>query len=237
MKKFTVILVLSFVGIPSLYSQIKFGVKAGTSYSTILFSDDLKPDEGDVKYRFGFIGGITSEIRIIGKAVFLQPEFLFHQKGFNYSTDLVDDPSSPDHSLKSYVVLNYLEMPILVKVKFGRFYAIGGPSILLGIGGNYKRVETYKSPPSADFTKIETGKVKFAYELYNSTSDETFFHNRIDVSIQGGLGMKISIITVELRYALGLLNPADKPDNYTGDYRLKNSSLQLAVGIPVEIKK
>ena len=49
--------------------------------------------------------------------------------------------------------------------------------------------------------------------------------------------MKVSIITVEFRYALGLLNPSDKPDNYTEDYAAKNSSFQLAVGIPIEMKK
>ena len=228
MKKITVILVLSFVGIPSLYSQIKFIPKVGTSFAFVRLSDDLKPNRGDLKSKFGVAVGVAADIPLLGEKISLQPELLFHQKGFSFSN------SENDYSFKSHTTLNYLELPVLVKLKVGKFYAVAGPSLSLGIGGYYKTIES-----ESGTTSTNTGKVKFGKEPDNNYgSDESYYDNRLDVGLQAGVGMQIKVIIIELRYAHGLLNTLDKPNDYSdGDYSFKTSSFLLTIGYPIGIKK
>ena len=54
--------------------------KIGGSMSTISFSKDLT-GISDVKNKFGFIGGLAIEIPA-GNKIAIQPEILFHQKGW-----------------------------------------------------------------------------------------------------------------------------------------------------------
>ncbi|MEO7989159.1 MAG: outer membrane beta-barrel protein [Chryseolinea sp.] len=118
----------------------------------------------------------------MGRENIIAVRIVFHQKGYNYSA------SQNGLSLKSHTTLNYLDLPVLVKIKFGKFYAVVGPSISLGIGGNYKFIQSVSGA-----TSTNTGKVKFGKEPDNSVdSDESYYDNRLDVGVQTGIGMQVS---------------------------------------------
>ena len=208
----------------TLYSQIKFMPKAGVSLSNVSFSDDFKSPGEKYKSKIGMIIGVAVEIPLIGEMLALQPELLFHQKGFKY-----EDPGDGEYTQDATITTNYMELPILAKVKFGKFYAIAGPSFGYGIGGKYK--STFNDLYLGTSTET-SGDVKFGTEPSNSTGDVIYVDNALDINVQVGVGMKISVIVIDLRYGIGLSNLYDQPSGSTMDNKSKNGSLQLTVGVP-----
>ncbi|MEO7988131.1 MAG: porin family protein [Chryseolinea sp.] len=171
------------------------------------------------------IVGVAAEIPLVGKMLALQPELLFHQKGFKS-----EDPGDGEYKEEDSNTLNYLELPVLVKVKFGKFYAIAGPSFAYGIGGKSKT--TYHDLIAGTTTK-STDKIKFGKEPDNYQGDDIYVDNAFDIGVQAGVGMKISVIVIDLRYGIGMTNLLDKPSGSPYDYKSKNGSLQLTVGVPI----
>lgn len=98
MKKSILFLGFAFWGFISNAQETSFGVKAGLNYAYINGSDvkDINPT---FKYHAGAIINIG-----ITQFFSIQPEFLYSVKG--YSSDQVD------------LDLTYLDVPILVKLKF-----------------------------------------------------------------------------------------------------------------------
>ncbi len=225
MKKLIFLFFMSLAVLASTYAQIKFMPKAGGSLSNVAFSDDLMDPDVDIKPKIGIIVGVAAEIPLIGETLALQPELLFHQKGFKY-----DDPGDGEYTEEGSATLNYLELPVLAKIKFGKFYAIAGPSFSYGIGGKYK--STYHDLTQGT-TEEESSNVKFKEMPDNYQGDDVFVDNAFDIGVQLGVGMKISVIVIDLRYGMGLTNLFDKPDGSPYDYKSKNSSFQLTVGVPI----
>jgi dTDP-4-dehydrorhamnose reductase len=95
---------------------------------------------------------------------------LFHQKGFKYK---YKEPGYEDEATYN---LNYIELPILAKVKFGKFHAEAGPSFGYGIGGKYKGTYTDQGQ-SEDYD----GKIKFGKEPDNSNFDDHYIDNALRV--------------------------------------------------------
>jgi len=219
MKRLPLLFFMS-MAITTLYSQIKFMPKAGASLSHVSYSNDLMYDGEDYSSKIGLIVGLAVEIPLIGERLSLQPELLFHQKGFKYKYDDVDYHDDYNYTL------NYLELPVLAKVHFGKFYAEAGPSFAYGIGGKYKGTSDY-----GNGSETFTGKVKFGDEPDNSNPDDEYIDNALDINIQVGVGIKISVIVIDLRYGLGMTNLYDAVDGY--DNKSKNGSFQLTIGVPL----
>ena len=196
--------------------------KFGAALSNISVSKDATSQGTDIKNKLGIVGGVGFEF-MLGKKIALQPELLFHQKG--YKTSL----SQSNTNYESSVTLNYLELPVLVKVKFGSFYVNAGPYVAMGLGGKYK------SKASGLFNGSVDGKVKFGKAPDNDTSNDVYIDNTIDAGVQIGGGYLIANkIMIDLRYGFGLTNIADK-DASSGynDNKSKLRSFQVTVGVPL----
>ncbi|HPM29673.1 MAG TPA: porin family protein [Chryseolinea sp.] len=225
MKKLILSIFMSTVLMTSLSAQVKFMPKAGVSYTRNSISDDLTSSTAEINSKFGFVAGIAFEIPLIGDRLFLQPEVLFQQNGAKSE----DDQTKFDEPLyESTTTLNYISVPILAKVKFGKFFAEAGPSFSYGIGGKYEDTETY----NGTVTKTD-GKVKFGKYPDGYNGDDIYLDNAFDIGLQIGVGVKISVIVIDLRYGLGFSNLIDKPDGYTGDAKITNNGFQLTVGVPL----
>jgi len=211
--------------VSTLYSQIIFMPKAGASLSSVMLSDDFKFDGDTYGSKIGLIAGVAVEIPLIGERLALQPELLFHQKGYSYKYD-DGDGYTEDYKY----TINYIELPILAKVKFGKFYAQAGPSISYGLGGWYKGDYTYQGQQIDD-----EGKIKFGTEPNNNPNYDEYIDNALDIGVQLGAGVQVSVIVIDLRYGLGLTNMYDDVAGY--DAKSKNGSLQLTVGVPLGGKK
>lgn len=210
---------------PSLYAQVTFIPKVGTSWTSVSFNEDINEQyAGDFDYgsKAGLIIGIAAEIPLGGDVFSLQPELLFHQKGY---TSKYEDAEVSD-SYKT--TLNYLEVPVLANVNFGKFYAATGPYIGFGVGGKYKGSDTYQG-----LTEQHEGKIKFGEEPDNYTGSNAYV-NALDFGIQIGAGVKVSVIVIDLRFGLGLTDLIDKRDLNT---QTRNRSLQLTVGFPLGGRK
>jgi len=154
----------------TLYSQLTFTPKAGASLSHMSLPSSFADPDEDYGSKIGLIVGVAAEIPLMGELLSLQPELLFRQKGFKSKWK-----SSGEMEEYKYT-LNYIELPILAKVKFGKFYAVAGPSFAYGLGGKWEG--TYSYPGG---TEEYTGKVKFGDRPSNTSSDDDYFDNALDI--------------------------------------------------------
>jgi hypothetical protein len=227
MKKVTALFIMNLVLATSLYAQVKFLAKAGVSWSSVSFNKDINEQfVGDFDYgpKAGFIFGIATEIPLGGDKFSLQPELLFHQKG--YTSKYIDSESSSSFTH----TLNYLELPVLARVNFGKFYATTGTYVGFGVGGNYKGSIT---STSIGFTTEWEGDVKFGAEPDNYAGSNQYI-NAVDFGVQFGAGMNVGLVVIDLRFGLGLTDIVDKGDLST---QTLNRSLQLTAGFPLVAKK
>lgn len=223
MKKINLIILVSLLATTSVSSQITFTPKAGVTISTVSFSDDiLNAMDADISYKVGFVGGVAAAIPLKGDLLTLQPELLWIQKGYWYGYE------EPGYEEDYNYTLNYLELPVLVKVNAGRFYAALGPSISYGLFGRYKGTYTETGQ-----THNDKGTVKFGTSPNNYQGDDEYIDNRVDFGLQVGAGAKISVLVLDIRYGIGFSDLYDKHENFTGDTKSQNRCIQITLGVPL----
>lgn len=156
--------------------------------------DDYKKSNKGLQAGVSFQGGITSRISVLS-------EFYFLMRGGQLKAD--NSFTGAKSSLRFYS----LELPVLARVHFGKFYINAGPYVAYNISG---REKTEGSSKSISFNHTDGG------------------FNRFDAGIQcgGGYGFKIrqKQILVDLRYAGGLTSISRGDDMYN---RYLNVSLQF----------
>jgi hypothetical protein len=194
--------------------------KGGASLSHIFLSSNAIFDEEEYGAKVGMIVGVAVTIPVLAESVSLQPELLFHQKGFHYKygeQDLLDDYR---------YTLNYIELPILANIKFGKFYAVAGPSFAYGQGGKYKGTSTLHG-----LAARHEGKIKFREKPEIPNPDDHYVDRALDIGVQAGFGVRVSVLILELRYGLGLVNIYNGAGG-ARNRQSKNGSVQLTVGFP-----
>ena len=97
--------------------NVRFGVKAGPSYTKFRGVDPAQLSSASNAYRLGFHAGVLAEVKVTDKFS-VQPELLYSQKGAK--NKLVSG---------IYDVFSYLDLPIVVKARLGEtgFFLEGGP--------------------------------------------------------------------------------------------------------------
>lgn len=229
-----------------LYSQTLIP-RVGLTVSRINYDfdgeylDDLK-----LKSRVGFVVGVGYEF-ILFRNISLLPEVTFVQKGFKAEEESYEDPYA--HTTKSNLdmVVNYLEIPVIAKIKFGKgvtkFYLTAGPSIAYGLGGKLKasQSDSYENNPDWDTSIKKDYKVKFGDvpENYQGTLFE-ILNNKVEVGAQLGAGAELfGKVIVDVRYSMGLSKLYDGSGNTYFDQGkdAKNRVIQFSVGMPIRIFK
>ncbi|MGE5419830.1 MAG: outer membrane beta-barrel protein [Chloroflexota bacterium] len=130
MRKLFAILLLALMAIPA-FSQLKFGIKAGASTTTV---PEYNSTTGATTIQslkdaaWGFHAGIF--LRAGLGPVFLQPEAVFASNTYEYN--VVRVAGSPAVVLDQK--FNRLEIPVLVGVKLGPLRINAGPSATVPIG-------------------------------------------------------------------------------------------------------
>jgi len=204
------------------YAQTTIIPKIGISLANVEGSSDLIGGF-DTKSKIGLVLGAAVEFNISDKVSF-QPELLFHQKGYSI------DESEGSASYTEKNTLNYIELPVLLKLKFSDLYLNVGPSIGFGIGGKYEY--EYSEP---GFSDNGSGKIKFGEEPSNYSGDDSYVDNAMDFGLQFGIGYKIAgKVLIDVRYGLGLSNLMDKDTaNGIDDNKSQNRSFQFTLGYPI----
>jgi hypothetical protein len=184
-------------------AQFVITPKLGATVSTMSLSNN-NSFGGDVKSKVGLALGAAFELPLTD-VLSIQPELLFAQKGWRETSG----------SQELRFGLNYLEIPVLAKYRFGEadelhFFGYAGPYFGFGLGGRYK----FSGSSFSEEGSVKFGKAPDNYtggDTYLGGSDET---NRIDAGLNIGAGVGLplgpGVATFEARYGFGLVN-LDKP--------------------------
>jgi opacity protein-like surface antigen len=148
MKKFIVI-VLALVLAAPLFSQVKFGLKAGASTDFTFTSLNLSQANVDVILQnaktaeWGFQGGAFLRVSFAG--FYLQPEFLLATATNSMTYEGVIDGQPVDELLEQK--FTKLNIPVLLGFKLGPLRVNAGPaaSILLSEPSDMADIATYKT--------------------------------------------------------------------------------------------
>jgi outer membrane immunogenic protein len=138
-----------FLYFPFLQAQVGVGVRGGINIATAELEEKINDDwETEMKdYIVGGISGLMLEFGLTERYA-LQAELYYVQKG--YKTSLTVENVKRDFTTR----LNYIELPILFKGKFGpgrfKFNAMLGPSFAYGFNGKFK---TGSNEADIDFDK------------------------------------------------------------------------------------
>jgi hypothetical protein len=210
MKKLFVIVLTVFMALP-VFSQLKFGLKAGLS-TTNLKMEDLKTlTSGNTQYtvealkgaNYGFHGGAFMRLSFLG--MYVQPELLFASRTDEYT---VVDLSNPTTELIRKQQFNRIDIPIMVGMHLGPVRLNAGPSANLLINSPKDLID------HPDF-KAMYSNLTFGY--------------------QAGLGVDIlKKLTIDLRYEGSLQKYQTKIENATGTtFKLDDrpNAFLLSVGI------
>ena len=147
----------------------QLGLLGGWNYANI------KASGLQTKNHNGFYAGVLWEHKIV-PLVRVQSGLLFVQNGYS----LEGIPNA------DFTTLNYLQLPVIAKLKLGPVYALGGITSALRVGG------------ATNFADGTSEKV---------SSDD---YKSYDFGAQVGLGFQFLIIGIEARYTWGLTNIAQQ---------------------------
>ena len=172
-------------GAANAQTGVRFGLKGGINYST-LTADDTEGIESKIGLQAGALANFG-----LSDLISIQPEVLYSQKGAQ-----VEDAS--DFKLK----LNYIDVPVLVKVNAGGLFFEAGPQ--LGILASAKATDG------------------------DTDEDVKEGYNTVDFGYAVGLGYQLETgPMIGLRYNGGISNIIkDGPDSD----KIRNSAFQLYVG-------
>lgn len=128
MKKLFAILLVVLISVP-LFSQIKFGLKAGAVTATVPsynVTTGTTTIEALKSAAWGFQAGAFMRLTLLG--IYLQPEVVFATNTYDYN---VQTATAGQVIKQSF---NRLEIPVLLGFKLGPLRVNAGPSATIQIG-------------------------------------------------------------------------------------------------------
>lgn len=208
MRGVLIAFLILFVGIPAS-AQVRLGFLGGLNLANV----SVDPDEGvDLSSRtvFGF-GGILEYC--VNESFSLKLEPMFLQKGSKQEVEGMEGMEGMEAELK----LSYLELPVLVSYAFGannvKPYIMAGPTIGLNLSA-----------------KEESSVLGVSVEVDLKDLD---LIKSIDFGLGFGAGVSFPMgknsVFVEGRYALGLTNIIDDPEDTGAE--MKTKGIQVFAGI------
>jgi len=128
MKKLSIILLAMFMSV-QVFSQIKFGIKAGAETRTVP-AYDISAGTSSIEAledaSWGFHGGIFMRLKLL--ALFVQPELVFASNTYDYTVK-----TATVTEVKSQT-FNRVSVPVLVGFKLGPLRLNAGPAASIQIG-------------------------------------------------------------------------------------------------------
>jgi hypothetical protein len=126
MKKFFLLILIALLATPA-FSQLKFGLKAGVSTTTVPTYDYTTGANTITALKnasFGIHGGIFLRLSLLG--IYLQPEVLLATNTYDYTVNNIPNPVKQ--------TFNKLDIPVLIGVKLGPLRVNAGPAATIQIG-------------------------------------------------------------------------------------------------------
>jgi len=213
MKKLLIIGAMLLAGATATQAQSGLGFRGGANMSNL--SGDLR-NEDNFENKWGFHGGVTYNIGVVGDFFSIQPELLYSQKGFkNAETEFA--VGGVDYKRTGKVNYNYLDLPVMAKIKAGPLYFEAGPqaSYLLSVNNETK---TYLDG-----------------ELQSTTRDEGSKEGLKEFEFGYGAGVGLAFgnnLSLGVRYNGSLSDFVDKDVNFNDDItNARHSTIMFTLGI------
>ncbi|NMC38263.1 MAG: PorT family protein [Bacteroidales bacterium] len=193
MKKVLAVLMVLLMVLP-LFSQVKFGIKAGASTTNLRMEDLMTLTSGTTQYtvealkgaNYGFHAGAFLRLGMMG--VYFQPELLFTSRTDEYTVTDLDNPAV---SIIEKQKFNQLDLPLMLGAKIGPVRLNAGPSARLLLNSPKDLID------HPDFKSM---------------------YNNLTFGYQAGLGFDIAKkLTVDLRYEGSLQKYQTQIENATGE--------------------
>lgn len=173
---FSIALCLLTISTPA-QAQLKFGIKAGTSFSRLSFDSDLYKSNNHL----GFTGGVMAEFMIPVLGIGVDGSVLYTRKDVREGSGFIQSYDKK---------LDYLDIPVNFKWKFGvplfKFFLTAGPNF----GFMLSDMKDVKN-------MVETGDRKFDLGINLGGGIEFFNHVQIAVAHNWGLSQRFEIIESE----------------------------------------
>lgn len=204
MKKWGIIIVVIMFWVLTLGAQtndslyqrktVRIGINAGANICNLLASEPFYNDL--YQWRFQFYGGIFQDIRLKQNFLFLHTEFNYSAMGTMQRIHITDYNGDTLGTGKFKYNLHYLQIPVLLKFKFGkkvRFYGEIGPYVGFMVAA--------KGGIDPDFS------TQTIYPLYNLVDN----YYVVDAGLKGGLGVEIPVLNgqsllIGFRYTQGFID-------------------------------
>ncbi len=222
-------LICTLLTLMSLFAQAQqtsFGLRGGVHLPNVYVTEGLDQLTPDFKIYTTFNVGAVAEIGI-GRYFALQPELAYVGKGFrvaeDFSLNLFNLPVPVGFTAESR--FNYLELPVLAKLKFGNEvlggYLVAGPTVGYALNG---RLIT-RANALLDI-KVSDSKINL----------DAIDYERFEVGAAAGVGFTVYTgfgqIFADARYTRGFTQLYDIP---VVDERIRNQSFGANVGFLVAL--
>lgn len=232
----------------STNAQFRIGAKGGISIPNL--EGNSEQSKGYTS-RQAVYGGLFLNFRLT-RLISLQPEINFSSQGGQRNgiqpipSDAISGINLPPGvnlyaNFKNATILNYLEIPVLVKFTLGhklKYYACFGPQI-----GFLVKAKTKTSGSSllyldeAGTIPIELNENQLPPVSLNNTTDIKESIKTVNAGAQGGLGLQYPVgpggIFFEGRAVVGITNIQTHPE---ADGKNQTGSLVIAVGYLIKMK-
>jgi outer membrane protein with beta-barrel domain len=191
MKKLLVILLPVLIAIPA-FSQVKYGLKAGVSTSSLSMETLKTITSGSTSYtvdalteaKYGFHGGAFVRLSLLG--IYLQPELLFTTRTNEYTVTNVQ--SSASTIVKQN--FNKIDIPVMLGFKLGPVRLNAGPAASLLISSPKDLID------DPDFKSM---------------------YSNMTIGYQAGIGVDVlKKLTIDVRYEGSLKKYQNQIESLTG---------------------
>lgn len=210
-KAFLVFLVISNINSLTNGQGFRIGITSGLNFSK--HSEEMKHEE--FRYRIGYIGGMFL-LYNFNEWIGVQTELLYSMKG---NVRVTPVPQSNSES-KVFTKLNYIEVPLLIKLSFQLEFPVK-PFIIAG--------------PS--FSLLQTAEAEAEWPFSSNTTeiDQKDFWKQSEFGIVLGVGgdyeFGLHRIGFNLRYDLGLNNI----NAGVGGGKINSKTITILLGYSIDI--
>jgi len=198
-----------------------FEIKGGVNLSTMLSKDDRSNYSDQFSLTPRLLFGVTADIPL-NQSFSIESGLFFSSKGYNLNKKKSLDPTSQFSPIYVKAILNYLEIPLLIKFShsFFRlpFYGVIGPYGAIGING---KTISDMYPGGISDRKV------YKHQM---GSDELW--KRYDYGLQAGAGIAFGKYVCGFNYSYGLANISQHSPHVE-----KNRVIGLTLGYKFKIKE
>lgn len=228
MKKILLALALASATIGTAAAQgFSYGLKAGANYANVWGKDA----PGGNGYKFGFVGGLAANYAINDLAS-IQIEALYSQKGFKTTDTNFEDAAGNKYKAEGSQNLDYLDIPLLVKIDAGPIFFELGPQAGILLTSKLSSDYKVKNAAGEDIIERSSSSDKDAIIGYNKMSKKEGAIPSFDIGGIVGVGFNpTDALSIGVRYNAGFKTLVDTKNTDAGaEPHIFNNAFQAQIG-------